>query len=78
MTKRSKYATLDAVVVDEIRRAGSRGVYGPHGNSRIRAFAFDHEGGYKIISRRLQALRNRGVLKNNGVSGDGCRWYAAP
>lgn len=77
MTTRSKYATLDAVIADEVRRWNDRGMWSPHGNERIRAFAFA-AGGYHLISRRLQHLRARGAVTNNGKSGDGCRWFAAP
>jgi hypothetical protein len=87
MTKTSKYATLDAVIVDEVRRASGRNgawMARRHANQRIKAFAIvateDSRAPtwYDVIGQRFQALRKAGKLTNNGVSGDGCRWFAAP
>jgi hypothetical protein len=82
MTKRSKYATLDAVIVDEMRR-DPRG-HSPTGirTRRVQAFAlkvtYPGDSWWTLVGARLQRLRLRGVVVTNGISGDGCRWFAAP
>lgn len=92
MPTRSKYATLDRVIIHALRQRPE------HGMSQctvvnwgsVRAFArpFVRPGVNisQVVSRRLRSLYERGYdsphgagcVTNNGVSGDGCRWFAAP
>lgn len=82
MTKASKYATLDAVILQAVQAAPRHGLSPSYvrTNPRIRAFAMDanEKDWYAIIGRRMQYLHGAGKITNNRVSGDGCRWWAAP
>lgn len=79
--KQSKYATLDAVIVNAIR---TRPVYGASHTlivnyGSVRAFAAGYGANIsRTVSRRLRALSAHDRVRNNGVSGDGCQWFAAP